>query len=88
MKKTFIMENDVGIEVKYTVLGVLEEGKVTYVVYTSFMPSDNELGYRLLAGELLNTDPIEVKRITRVKEKEITEAFKLELIKNGMKIKR
>ena len=32
MIKTFNMENDVGIEIKYTVLGVSRDGEHRYVV--------------------------------------------------------
>lgn len=78
MIKTFNMENDVGIEIKYTVLGVSRDGEHRYVVYTNYMPSDNEFGFRLNASELISEDPFQVKRITRAKENEVIEYFKLD----------
>lgn len=87
--KKFTMLNDVGIEVNYTVLGVTEgEKEDKYVVYTNFMPSDNELGYRLLVGKLVSTEPFEIKRVSMAKQKEISESFIIELINSGKKINR
>lgn len=80
MPKTFNLENDVGIEVKYTILGVTKNEGTKYVVYTNYLPSDNEFGIRLFASELINENPFEVNRITKIKEKEIIEEFKIELI--------
>ena len=61
--KKFKMLNDVGIEVNYTVLGITSNDKDDkFVVYTNFMPSDNEFGYRLLAGKLVSEEPFEVRK--------------------------
>lgn len=88
-KKSFVMENDVGIEVKYTILGVSPaDSKERYVVYTNFMPSDNELGYRLMAGKLVSEDPFLVSKLSTKEQKSIIEDFKIEIIKSGKKIKR
>lgn len=78
MVKTFTMENDVGIDVNYTILGVSKNNEDRYVVYTNYMPSDNEFGFRLLASKLVSEEPFIVERITRAKEKEIIEFFKLD----------
>ena len=87
--KKFTMLNDVGIEVNYTVLGITSsDNDEKFVVYTNFMPSDNEFGYRLLAGKLVSEDPFEVKRISLAKQKELVDSFRLELVKSGKKIKR
>ena len=86
--KTFTMANDVGIEVKYTVLGITSNKDCSYVVYTNYMPADNEVGYRLLVGELVSEEPFELKRVSRAKQKEIVDSFILELVKSGKKIKR
>ena len=81
MKKSFKMENDIGIVVNYTVLGVTDD----YVVFTNYMPSDNEFGIRIMAGKIISQDPFEVKRLNIQKEKEIVEEFKMELISTGKK---
>ena len=88
--KKFTMLNDVGIEVNYTVLGITngDTNKEKYVVYTNFMPSDNELGYRLLAGQLVSEEPFEVKRISLAKQKDIIDSFVIELVNSGKTIKR
>lgn len=87
--KKFTMLNDVGIEVNYTVLGITTgNNNKKYVVYTNFMPSDNELGYRLLASELVSEEPFEVKRISMAKQKEIVDSFIIEVINLGKHIKR
>ena len=87
--KKFKMLNDVGIEVNYTVLGITSNDKDDkFVVYTNFMPSDNEFGYRLLAGKLVSEEPFEVKKISLAKQKEIVDSFIIELINSGKKIKR
>lgn len=87
--KKFTMLNDVGIEVNYTVLGITTgTNNKKYVVYTNFMPSDNELGYRLLASELVSEESFEVKRISMAKQKEIVDSFIIEVINSGKHIKR
>ncbi len=84
MEKKFTMENDVGILVNYTILAVLND----YVIYTNYMPSDNELGIRLLAGKLASKDPIKVKRIPLAEQKEVIDEFKMAIITSGRTIKR
>ena len=84
MQKKFTMENDVGIEVDYTVLGKLDE----YIVYTNYMPSDNELGIRLLVGKLVSEDPFEIKRVPIAEQKPIIDQFKMAIITSGKKIRR
>lgn len=84
MQKKFTMENDVGIEVNYTVLGVLDK----YVVYTNYMPSDNELGIRLLVGKLVNEDPLQIERVPIAEQKPIIDQFKMAIITSGKKIRR
>lgn len=87
--KTFTMANDVGIDVKYTILGITSNNsKNRYVVYTNYMPADNEFGYRLLVGELISSEPFELKRVSLAKQKEIVDSFILELVKSGKQIKR
>jgi len=84
MKKKFTMENDVGIQVNYTVLGRHDD----YIIYTNYMPSDNELGIRLLVGKLISEEPFKIERLPLSKEKEIIEEFKLAIITTGRKIRR
>lgn len=81
MRKSFKMENDIGIVVNYTVLGVTDD----YIVFTNYMPADNEFGIRIMAGRIVSEDPFEVKRLSIQKEKEIVEEFKIELINTGKK---
>lgn len=88
MKKKFTMENDVGILVEYTVLAVTEKATDTYVIYTDFFPSDNELGIRLYAGKLVDLENYTVSRISKEKAKPFIDAFILEMIKTGKKIRR
>lgn len=84
MQKKFTMENDVGIMVNYTVLARMND----YIVYTNYMPSDNELGIRLLVGELVSEDPFELKRVPLAEQKEVIEEFKMAIITSGKKIRR
>ena len=84
MQKKFTMENDVGINVDYTVLARLND----YIVYTNYMPSDNELGIRLLVGELVSEEPFELKRVPLAEQKEVIEEFKMAIITSGKKIRR
>ena len=88
MIKNFKLENDVGIEVKYTVLGLSEINGTKYVVYTDYFPSDNELGIRLIAGKLISEDPFEVEKLRKSDQKDIIEDFNIEFIKSGAKLKK
>ncbi len=84
MEKKFTMENDVGIEVNYTVLAQLGE----YLIYTNYMPSDNELGIRLLVGRVVEENPLKLERVPIAEQKEIIEEFKMAIITSGKKIRR
>jgi hypothetical protein len=89
MNKKFTMLNDVGIEVNYTVLAITEWDKdEKYVIYTNFMPSDNELGYRLLVGKLVDEENFELKRVSLAKQKEVIDSFIFEMVSSGKKINR
>ena len=87
MKKKFRMKNDVGIDVDYTVLGIFKDKK-NYVIYTNYLPADNEFGIRLLVGELINDDPIDRKRISLKEQKDISELFIKEMLLNGRTIRK
>lgn len=88
MKKTFTMENDIGLNVKYTILATNYSDNEEYIIYTNYLPSDNELGVRLFLGKVKNADPLEVEVVKGEKEKELIEAFKVEVISSGKKIRR
>ncbi len=88
MKKTFEMENDVGIKVTYTILGVSGNESSKYAVYTNYFPSDNELGVRLFAGRLASENPIVIDKLSNYEQNELIEAFKVEMINSGQRIKR
>lgn len=87
MKTHFTMENDVGIEVEYTVLAVLTNNGKDYVIYTNHLPADNKLGKRILVGELICVEPLDIKRLFRSEEKEIKELFISEVLASGKIIK-
>ncbi len=84
MQKKFTMENDVGIEINYTILGKMDN----YIVYTNYMPSDNELGIRLFVGKLESEDPFLIKKVSISEQKPIIEQFKMAIITSGRKIRR
>lgn len=88
MKKSFRALNDVGIEMNYTVLSYAKRDNKNYVIYTNNMPSDNDLGVRILVSEMVNEEPFEIKRINNKLEKEITEEFIMEMIRTGKELKK
>ncbi len=88
MKKSFRALNDVGIEMNYTVLSYAKRDSKNYVIYTNNMPSDNDLGVRILVSEIVNEEPFEIKRINNKLEKEITEEFIMEMIRTGKELKK
>ena len=88
MKKHFRALNDVGIEMNYTVLSYVNREDKSYVIYTNNMPSDNELGVRILVSEIISEEPFEVKRANYKLEKEITDEFIMEMIRTGKELKK
>jgi len=88
MVKKFKMDNEVGISVNYTVLGVTDIDGISYVVYTDKFPSDNELGVRLLVGKLVSEDPFELERVDRQEQKKIANEFILQVVSVGKEIKK
>lgn len=87
MKKSFSMENDVGLIVKYTILGITDIDE-KYVIYTDYFPSENELGIRLYAGRLVDEKNFKVEKIKSKKQKELIDAFIAEVVSSGRKIRR
>lgn len=88
MVKKFKMDNEVGIPVNYTVLGITDINDISYVVYTDRFPSENELGVRLLVGKLISEDPFELGRVDRQKQKEIANEFVLQVLSTGKEVKK
>lgn len=88
MRKTFDALNDVGIQVRYTILAITEEEDTKYVIYTNFISSDNELGVRIMAAKIIDEENFTIERIAKAKEHELIDAFKMEMISSGKKIKR
>ncbi len=88
MKKSFRALNEFGIEMNYTVLSYAKRDSKNYVIYTNNMPSDNDLGVRILVSEIVNEEPFEIKRINNKLEKEITEEFIMEMIRTGKELKK
>ncbi len=88
MKKKFKMANDVGIEVNYTVLGIISNNGKDYVLYTNGLPADNKFGKRILAGLLVNEEPIDIKKLRIKEEKEIVELFIEQVIESGKTIRK
>ena len=74
MKKSFVMKNDIGIDVNYRILAQIDD-EVKYLVYTDHMPAGNVLGIRLLAGEVKNENPLIVEHLRIRDEKRIIEDF-------------
>jgi hypothetical protein len=88
VKKSFRALNEFGIEMNYTVLSYAKRDSKNYVIYTNNMPSDNDLGVRILVSEIVNEEPFEIKRINNKLEKEITEEFIMEMIRTGKELKK
>ena len=84
-KNTFMKTNDIGIDVKYTVLAIIE-GEHKYTIYTNYMPSDtNELGIRLLVGEVIEDNPFTVIDVDNEIKNEILNDFMDRLIEEEEK---
>ncbi len=80
--KKFTMLNDVGIEVNYTVLAILTNENDMYAIYTNFMPSDNELGYRLLVGKVICEEPFKLERVNKEMHDQMIDSFLNEIIES------
>ena len=79
MKKKFQMENEVGISVCYTVLASCKEDNKEYVIYTNYLPSENELG---------DKGNFKVAKISKEKESKLIDNFIIEVVTSGKKIRR
>ena len=82
------MENELGFNVTYTTLGFNSSGEEKFIIYTNYLPSDNELGVRLFASRIVCESPWELEKLTDAKQKELIEDFKAEVISSGKKIRR
>lgn len=78
MKRSFIMENEIGIKVKYNILARID-GKKKYIIYTNYMPADNVLGVRLLAGVVISEEPFCVKELRKREEVKIVDDFLMQV---------
>ena len=82
MKKTFSMENDIGLMINYSIIAEVKLEK-DYIIYTDFMPSNNEVGVRLFVGLLEQKDPIIVKKVSKTTEQEIIDDFKMHIFQTN-----
>lgn len=78
MEKKFTMENNIGIPINYSIIAEVNLEK-KYVIYTDFMPSNNEFGVRIFIGEIESEEPFKIKKVSKSKENEILEDFKLQV---------
>ncbi len=82
MSSTFRKLNDVGIEVKYTIIAYYDKN---YVIYTNYMPANNFMGIRLFAGKVESDNPLVVVDISKKEEKEILDNFKMQVLQVSSK---
>lgn len=68
---TFKMKNDIGVEIEYTEIGKIELDK-KYILYTDFVPENNNVGFRIFVAEL-KKDGLEVIKDKTVREKIVSE---------------
>ena len=68
---TFKMKNDIGVEIEYTEIGRIELDR-KYILYTDFVPENNNVGFRIFVAEL-KKHAIEVIKDKTVREKIISE---------------
>lgn len=59
-ESTFRMKNDIGVEIEYTEIGRINLGK-DYILYTDFVPEDNNVGFRIFTAELTKEGLVEIK---------------------------
>ena len=77
MKNTFYKKNNIGMDIKYSILARYDE---KYVLYTDYMPSNSSIfGIRLLVGEIVDKEKMIVKDVTKEKEKEILDNFEMQI---------
>lgn len=68
---TFKMKNDIVVEIEYTEIGRIELDR-KYILYTDFVPENNNVGFRIFVAEL-KKDGLEVIKDKTVREKIISE---------------
>jgi len=76
-KKTFIMKNDIGIDIKYTILAYTKDD---IIIYTDYMPSDNIMGIRLMSGKIIDEDTFQIQRLSKKEEKDIIDEFQMKVL--------
>lgn len=83
MKNTFMKKNNIGIDIKYSILARYDDD---YVLYTDYMPSNSSIiGIRLFVGKVVDKDKMIVEKVTKEEEKEILDNFEMHIMQTSIK---
>ena len=83
MKNTFYKKNNIGMDIKYSILARYDK---KYVLYTDYMPSNSSIfGIRLFVGKLVDQDKMIVENVTKEEEKEILDNFEMQIMQTSAK---
>ncbi len=79
----FYKKNDIGVSIKYTVVGRYDDEGKKYIIYTDFVADPKSLsGIRLFVSR----DDGEIKRIEKAEEERIIQEMYKEISDSGIKM--
>lgn len=74
---TFFEKNDIGVSIEYTIIGIINEGDKKYMLYTDFVPENNDVGFRIFVDEIVGGTKI---RLDTDRANKIIETFNKEIL--------
>lgn len=73
---TFFEKNDIGVSIEYTIIGIINEEDKKYMLYTDFVPENNEVGFRVFVDEIVDGN---ITRLDKDSANKIIETFNKEI---------
>lgn len=59
-ESTFKIKNDIGVSIEYTEIGKIKLDR-EYMLYTDFVPEDNNVGFRIFVAIIKDNKLVEIK---------------------------
>ena len=83
MKNTFNKKNNIGLDIKYSIIATYDN---KYVLYTDYMPSSSSIfGIRLFVGKIIDKEKFKVVDVTPEEEKEVLDNFEMQVLQTSTK---
>lgn len=83
MKNNFTKKNNIGMDIKYSIIATYDN---EYIIYTDYLPSSSSVfGIRLYVGKIIDKDKYTIKDVTKEEAKDILDNFEMQILQTSVK---